>query len=523
MARLRVSGRRGRRGSGVALAPPRGEGLGHRVQAVGPERFGILAVDCAKRESRWRLADFCERLLVAPRTVAHRARDLEALVATARRACEAYRLGDLVVAIERTGRYHLAVKRVLVEAGWEVRIVDPLATHAQRRAAHAGTKTDDIDLEAIHRAVVTGYGLAIPPLPDVYARMRIWARHRRDLVGKTSRLRCQILEQLHSLMPGFADLFHDVFSSDVGLFLIRRFGEAARVREARVSGLRRATREAKVRCQPSTLERIVAWAETAAGGDGDSGIRQAILVELLDDFAGKRRQIAAAEVRLAALLVETPYLVLLSMPGVNVTTAAELAAEMGPIEGYAGGRSITGRAGLVPSRYQSGPVDRKDGPLVRRGNRRLRSAILRTADTLMRRNEHFRARTAVWVASGAPKPQIHVRVGGRFCRIAYRMVAGGLAYQHPCSRQRDYILGKLIRFYDQHKIPPDETLSALRKAVDGLPRGLHAEEALPLSEELTRAAKKRGAGARRLGDILPSVLARLLPCELESTPSGELF
>jgi hypothetical protein len=167
-------------------------------------------------------------------------------------------------------------------------------------------------------------------------------------------------------------------------------------------------------------------------------------------------------------------------------------------------------------------VDQRDGPLVRRGNRRLRLAILQIADTLMRCNEHFRVRSASWTLAGVPKPRIHVRVGGRFARIAFQMVAGGQAYQHPCSRQRDYIIQKLIRFYDQHKISITETLSALQAAVDGLPRGLRAQEALPLSEELTRATRKRGAGARRLGEILPSVLARLMPIDLESNPSGEL-
>ncbi|MEZ6130214.1 MAG: transposase [Planctomycetaceae bacterium] len=45
-------------------------------------------------------------------------------------------------------------------------------------------------------------------------------------------------------------------------------------------------------------------------------------------------------------------------PGINVVSAAELAGEMGPIENYASSKSIAGRAGLFPSRYQSDEVDR---------------------------------------------------------------------------------------------------------------------------------------------------------------------
>ena len=43
-----------------------------RVQAVGPERFGILCVDCAKARSKIMLADFYRRVLIEPTTVTRR-------------------------------------------------------------------------------------------------------------------------------------------------------------------------------------------------------------------------------------------------------------------------------------------------------------------------------------------------------------------------------------------------------------------------------------------------------------------
>lgn len=502
---------------------PAGADLRDRVESAGPARFGVVAVDCAKSQSRWRLADFYGHLLIPPTTVDHRVRDLDHVVERVREVQQQHRLTDLIVALERTGRYHLLLKRVFSAAGWDVRIVDPLATHQYRKPTHAGTKTDDIDLEAIHRALIHGFGLVIPTWPAVYGRLQTWARHRRDLVAKTSRLRCQIREHLHSLMPGYAELFDDLFLNAITLWVPRKFASAAEIRAAGVTGLRDAAKEAKIRCLDRTLETIVAWANNAPDGDEDSGPRQSILLDLLADFEAKRGQIAAAEVQLARLLVQTPYLVLLSMPGVNVVTAAQFAGEMGPIGAYASGRAITGRAGIYPSRYQSGPVDQRDGPLVPRGNRRLRLAILQIADTLMRCNNHFRLLATGWSLAGTPKPQIHVRIGGRFCRIAYHMVAGGQAYTHPSSRDQDYILQKLIRFHDHHHIPIGDTLSTLQLAVDELPSGLRAREAQPLAEELTRALHKRGAGARRLGEILPPVLARLLPTDLESTSSGESF
>ena len=59
--------------------------------------------------------------------------------------------GDLTVAIERTGRYHLPVKRAFVQAQFDTRLVHPLTSKQFRQPANPGNKTDDTDLSAIHR------------------------------------------------------------------------------------------------------------------------------------------------------------------------------------------------------------------------------------------------------------------------------------------------------------------------------------------------------------------------------------
>ena len=510
-----------RRRSTRPLVPHPADAIHERVEAVGPARFGIVTVDCAKASSRWQLANFYGHILIPPTTVAHRSDAFDAVIHRIREAQQQHRLGDLIIAIERTGRYHLPLKRAFTAAGFEVRIVDPLATHQYRKPDHAGTKTDDIDLMAIHRATVYGFGLAVRACPPPFLQLQHWARHRRDLVTKTARLRCQIRDHLHSLMPGYAELFDDVFACKSGLFFPLHFASPAALRQAGREGLAAAARQAGIRCQDRTLTNILAWAQNAPEGEDHAAIRQAVLADLVHDFRTKRQQIVAAEVALVRPLVEIPHLVILSMCGVNVVTAAEWAGELGPIDAYASSRAITGRAGLVPSQHQSGPVDLRDGPLVKRGNRRLRQTILRIADTLMRCNDYFRIKARAWELAGVPAPQIHVRIGSRFCRIAYRMVAGGAVYRHPSGGSRDYVIQKLMKFCDSHHMSIEETLSVLQAAAAGLPRGIRSEEAVPLQEDLARAAGKRGAGPRRLGEILPSVLVRLVGDALESKASGE--
>src|SRR5262249_15206649 len=181
-----------------------------------------------------------------------------------------------------------------------------------------------------------------------------------------------------------------------------------------------------------------------------------IFLELDADQRAKAERIRQVESELAGPLTMTPYVLLLGIVGINVVSAAEFAGEMGPIERYAKARAITGRAGLFPSRYQSDQVDRRDGALVRHANRDLRSAILMIADNLIKCNEHFAVLAAGWRLKGKDARSVRVQAAGRFCRIAYQMVAGRMAFQHPCTQQSDSILDKLIRFSHEHFTPSDQ-------------------------------------------------------------------
>jgi transposase len=145
---------------------------------------------------------------------------------------------------------------------------------------------------------------------------------------------------------------------------------------------------------------------------------------LYDDRQRKTQEIQALEGDIAGRLVQTPYVLLLSFPGINVVSAADFAGEMRPIEHHLNAKSISGRAGLRPSRYQSDAVDKANGPLVRHANRSLRAAILGIAYNLIVCNHHFQALATQWGAQGKDPRATRVKVGLRFCRIAFQMVAG---------------------------------------------------------------------------------------------------
>jgi transposase len=499
---------------------PRGV-ISPRVQAVGPQHFGIVSVDCAKARSKWMLADFYGGILVPPTEVEHTQACFDSMIQSLRTALEQAGIRDQVVVIERTGRYHRPIQHTFAKVGFEVRIMHPLTTKQHRQPANPGNKTDDTDLAAIYRAAVNGFGLLEPEHDSISVRLQLLARHRRDMVEKTVALRSQIHEHLHAFMPGYSRCFADIYDSQIPLWVARNLRSTVAIITAGVPGIIGQLRQASVRVHLPTVEKIIAWARSAPAGEDESSLHWNILTDLDDDRLLKARRTRAIEVELAALLVRTPYLLLLGIPGINVVSAAEFAGEMGPIERYPSGRAITGRAGLFPSRYQSDQVDYADGKLVRCANRSLRRALMMIADNLIKCNEHFRVLAAGWRLQGRDPRAMRVQVAGRFSRIAYQMVAGRKAYRHPCCQQRDYVLKKFITFHNEHGTTGDQLMRDLNAAVSQLPRSEYREEAIPLAEELESVLNKRGKGPRPLGEILPVILAKLGVKPVRSSESGD--
>ena len=487
------------------IGKPTGQ-IQERVQSAGPEHFGIVAVDCAKRRSKWMLCDFYGKVLIEPTFVEHTTGGLQAMTQLVTTACQAEGVTDSIVAVEMTGIYHKPVYRAFRGAGFDARIVHPFASNHYRRPLHPDVKTDDNDLEAIFHAAVNGYGLATLPVGEVYQSLQAASRHRQNLVKQRSRLMVQIRRLLHQTMPGFADMFDQdkLYHKSIALPIALKFSSAPAIRQAGVDGIASYLNETKVRFQSRTIERIVVWASTAADSSelAEMHTRQwrqlNELRQLLDE------QIAAAEREMASFLVKTPYVLLLSVTGINVVSAARLAGEAGPIEHYASARAITGRAGLFPSRSQSDEVDYADGKLVRQCNRQLRAATMVVAENLIKCHPYYRGVSAVLQQRKVDPRDRRCRIANRAMRMVFSLVSGRQVWRGR-GVDREYLLAKLQEFHRLHHTPIDQTIRDLHEAFVWLPRSVYTAEAAPLAEY----ARKQRRGPQRIGDLLTPLLIRL--------------
>ncbi len=489
-----------------------------RVQKVGGERFAIVCVDPAKHRSEWMMADYFGNLLIEPQTLSHQGSCFKLAVELIHQAQQQHNIEDMIVVVERTGNYHLPPKRAFARAGFETRVVHPFATKQYRMPADPGNKTDETDLYAQHRAAVAGFGLCEYELESPYRELQLRARHRRNLVERAAAFACQIREHLHLAMPGYANLFDRLFERPTALAMAHQCDSPAKLLQLGQAKLSQHLRKNNIRHQVRTIDKVLAWAVQAAGDNIQDGpMHHAIWTDLHELYQHFQRKISTLEQELAGDLVQTPYVRLLAIPGINVVSASDLAGEMGPIRRYANANAITGRAGLYPSRHQSDQTDHDSGPIIRQANRRLRGVLMRIADNLACHSAYYRGQADVDQARGVDKRASRVKIANRFCRLALACVAGDEPMRHPCFQKPDSILEKLRFFHHVHQTPMDRLLADLKITVEQLPYKTCGHEAEVVANVLREQTSRRRGGVA-IGELLPAVLARL---NIKSTKENE--
>jgi hypothetical protein len=307
-------------------------------------------------------------------------------------------------------------------------------------------------------------------------------------------------------------LFEPFWETAAAVAIAELYGSAKRLLATDADAISAQLRGKGLRMMRPTINRVLAWAADAASPDPGGALNRRIWSDDLRLMEHLGRDILRYERSLTAYLVQTPFVLLLSIPGINVVSAAGYGSEVGPITHYLKPSHLNGRAGLFPSRYQSDETDCADGPMVGGRNARLRDAVMEIVMNLILHNDYFQGWSELRAQRGWSKKKIHVAIANRFNRIAYHMVAGRMLFDHPCLKKRHPVLKKVAVFSLVHGIKPETTMSLVAKAARQLPTDAVAAELTALQDGLTNLPTSEGVPAATLKEallLLPALVSRI--------------
>jgi len=343
----------------------------------------------------------------------------------------------IFVGVEVAGCYHNAIVEALEKLGYEVSLVNSFTTSTERKKMLDFSKTDDKDLRAIGQAILANSGLSPRRVTGFYEQLQLVCRARRQYVKEASALKAQIRQLMSLIFREFQGLTNplelkqkkifDSFWGRKSRLIMRYCPLPEQILQLEETGLQELAKFEDTMLKDDEIRLLLQAAERALPAPSTewAQFQSEQVVFRLQQLEAAEEQIAALELKMEQMLVKSPAVLLLSIKGISVVTAAEFIAEVGSIFNYTYNRQIIKLAGINPVLSQSGGKKVKAYQISRQGNPALRYIVTLIGKNLCNkkcRNTYFLNYYNRLARKGKTPCQIYNAAGNKFIRIAFAML-----------------------------------------------------------------------------------------------------
>jgi transposase len=281
---------------------------------------------------------------------------------------------SLVVGLEATGHYWLALYESLTALGYPVVVLNPLQVAAYRRSGVRKVKQDTTDAFWIADYIRIAN---LPPTSrdtPLLLQLRELTRFRSQLVEQIGDCKRKVLCILDRVFPEYETLFSNVFLKS-SRELLKQAVTADEMAQFNLSELTNLLQDASRGRFGSAKALTIQHAALRSVGVGF--LTDAVRVEmrcLLQQIDLVDDQVDQIEETVAALMAQIPQHIT-SIPGIGPVTGAAILAEIGDIHRFDSVEKLVAYAGIDPSVYQTGEFQASHAHMSKRGSPYLRHAL----------------------------------------------------------------------------------------------------------------------------------------------------
>ncbi|MCO5186593.1 MAG: IS110 family transposase [Anaerolineae bacterium] len=333
---------------------------------------------------------------------------------------------DILVGLEATSIYWLALYAFLIEQEIAVVVFNPLQIHAYRKSGIRKRKDDRIDAFWIADYMRVGHTQMPPQFEPHLMQLRELTRFRAGLTDQLGRVKRQIIGVLDRIFPEYETLFSSIFIQSSRRLLAEAVSpvEFADCDLSELADLLQ--RSSRGRFGSVKAAEIQA---TAARSIGVTFLVDALSVQmrcLLGQLDLLEAQRADIDAEIAAFVNQMEQFIT-TIPGIGPVTGATILAEIGDIERFASPAKLVAYAGIDPSVYQSGQFNAWHTRMSKRGSPYLRHALWQAAVSAIRFDPQLKAYYERRLAEGKHRNVIV----GAVCRQLLNRIFVILKEQRP--------------------------------------------------------------------------------------------
>lgn len=333
-----------------------------------------------------------------------------------------------LVGMEATGHYWRNLFATLVGWGYDVVLLNPLATKRHVEAELSRAKTDRVDAEAIARFLREKQP-APTPLPDEkLIALKELVTWRERIVVDIGAKRNALHRLLDLVFPEFPKVVK-VVTSPLALYLLERYPLATQVAALEPGELAAEVYEGNRHVGAKTAEALVAKAQRTVGKHQNAAYALRIKATVAESRM-LAKHLEEVNDAIAELLDDDERARLLrSIPGVGPVTAATFLSEVGDVNRFATDKEVVAFAGLAPRVHQSGKLVPGSGKMCKIGPPGLRKVLWMAAQIAIQYNADFADFYKRLVDSGKPKRAAIGACAAKLVRLMVAVLKRGSAFE----------------------------------------------------------------------------------------------
>ena len=335
---------------------------------------------------------------------------------------------DVFVGMEATGHYWMACFAYLTAAGYRACVVNPMQVSAMRKLKGlSGVKNDRIDSFLIAETLRQGNYDETRLATDEVQALKQLTRYHQGLKQELATVKTQAICVLDAYFPEYAGLFSDMFGA-ASLKVLSECPTPSEVARKRASSIAKMLSEGSHgRLGADRAARVKAAARSSVGirlGEDAASFQIKTMVSQIEFL---NATIAKVEREVEGLL-ERIEPNITTIPGVSITTGAQIVAEIGDVKRFKNAASIVKYTGLNSGVDESGKFSAEGVPITKQGSPYLRRSLWLAANRARQFDPRLKAFYDKKRREGKPHRGAVTACARKLCHVVYAVMRDGEPY-----------------------------------------------------------------------------------------------
>lgn len=307
---------------------------------------------------------------------------------------KSYSKDNVLIGMEDTGHYHLALLKYLLNLEYKVGLINPSTTDSTRKLQGNITKNDKLDTLTIIDVLAMPktsqkkslYRVTKVSSFDLYEQ-KMLTRHHHNLKEELNAYSNRLQKCIDIVFPEFNSLFKSKYGT-VYMNILSNFSSASEIASTDIRTLRKCFEyEGRGNRISLTAEELKVAAKNSIGIDSLAESIQIKHLVAQIELINKQLEEIDKKIEEFSTKHNSP---ILSVPGISHFSGTSILAELGDISNYSKASQITKFAGVAPYHYESSQYNAEHTAITKKGSKYLRKTLYQIILPVINYNDVFR-------------------------------------------------------------------------------------------------------------------------------------